>query len=123
MTSQSEHKSNSDNVRRYYQRHRSLVLVRKILRRANKFGAVPSAKSVVSHSVPMTALATQFAEWCSKSGCTDKLSKQRRKLDKLRATLKNFRPLDTDADPLATGGDLLAGVPSDESGTCVTSAA
>ena len=91
-------KTNAENVRAYYERHKSVVVFRKAMKRCRETGAVPNLRSMRRYDIPLTALLVAFAEWAGASGDTHTIKRQHLKLTRLRVELGPVRKTEF-ADP------------------------
>ena len=83
-------KSNADNVRAYYARHKKDVLFRKVIKRCRDTGAMPHIKSVREYDIPIISLMISFADWVSNNpSATHLITRQSKKLSAIRTEFAN----------------------------------
>lgn len=81
-------KTNAENVRSYYVRHKHTVLFRKVMKRCRNTGAMPHIESVRKYDIPILGLMVAFADWVVRNPTATYLIA--RQGDKLNAIRKEF---------------------------------
>lgn len=84
-------KTNAENVRTYYERHKGTVIFRKVMQRCRERGAIPNAASMLKYEIPLTAILCAFAEWAGSGAAPHKIIKQHHKLTRVRVELGPVR--------------------------------
>ena len=59
-------------VRKYYQRHRAKIALRKTERACRLHGRVPRAETILEHKLPLNVLIAAFREWIATKEPDDK---------------------------------------------------
>ena len=58
---------NARDVRKYYQRNKQSVYLRKALKRCRETGAIPTVEAVLKRHLPMLPIWASFADWAGQT--------------------------------------------------------
>ena len=82
---------NARDVRKYYQRNKQSVYLRKALKRCRETGAIPTVEAVLKHHLPMLPIWASFADWAGQTTNWRKRRVQHAKLKELYTSLMSAK--------------------------------